>query len=79
LCVIYYKTWKITKNGIPGGGRRRGKQQRKRWLDDVGDDLWKIGVKCWRKKAMDTIEWKIERGGQASSRAVEPCGRLTTL
>jgi hypothetical protein len=41
--------------GIPGGGRR-GKP-RKRWLDDVEDDLRKMEVK-WRKKAMDRTEWR---------------------
>jgi hypothetical protein len=30
--------------GIPEGGRRKGKP-RKRWLDDVEDDLGKTGVK----------------------------------
>jgi hypothetical protein len=30
--------------GIPGGGRRRGKP-RKKWLDGVEDDLRKTGVK----------------------------------
>jgi hypothetical protein len=43
--------------GIPGGGRRRGKP-RKRWLDDVEDDLRNMEVKRWRKKAMDRTEWR---------------------
>jgi hypothetical protein len=43
--------------GIPGGGRRREKP-RKRWLDDVEDDLRKMEVKRWRKKAMDRTEWR---------------------
>jgi hypothetical protein len=30
-----------------GGGRRRGKP-RKRWVDDMKDDLRNIGVKRWR-------------------------------
>jgi hypothetical protein len=37
--------------GIAEGGRRKGKP-RKRWLDDVEDDLRKTGVKR-RIKAMD--------------------------
>jgi hypothetical protein len=41
--------------GIPGGGRGN---QRKRWLDDVEDDLRKMEVKRWRKKAMDRTEWR---------------------
>jgi hypothetical protein len=36
--------------GICGAGRRRGKP-RKRWLDDVEDDLRKIGAERWRIKA----------------------------
>jgi hypothetical protein len=31
--------------GTPSGGRRIGKPRR-RWLDDVGHDLRKTGVKC---------------------------------
>jgi hypothetical protein len=42
--------------GIPGCGRR-GKP-RKRWLDDVEDDLRKMEVKRWRKNAMDRTEWR---------------------
>jgi hypothetical protein len=37
---------------ISGGGKRRGKP-RKRWLNNVKDDLRKMGVKRRRKKAMD--------------------------
>jgi hypothetical protein len=43
--------------GIPGGGRRRGKP-RKRWLDGMEDDLSKTGVKRWRITAMDRTEWR---------------------
>jgi hypothetical protein len=42
--------------GTAGGGRRKGKP-RKRWLDDMEDDLGKTGVK-WRIKAMDRTEWR---------------------
>jgi hypothetical protein len=42
--------------GIPGGGTRKGKP-RKRWLDDMEDDLRKMEVKQ-RKKAMDRTEWR---------------------
>jgi hypothetical protein len=38
--------------GNPGGRRRKGRN-RKRWLDDVQDDIIKMGVKRWRTKAMD--------------------------
>jgi hypothetical protein len=32
--------------------RRRKVRPRKRWLDDVQDDMIKMGVKKWRTKAM---------------------------
>jgi hypothetical protein len=38
-----------------GGGRRKGRPT-KRWLDDVQDDMIKMGVKRWRTKAMDREE-----------------------
>jgi hypothetical protein len=40
---------------IPAGGRRE--KLRKRWLDDMEDDLRKIGVKR-RIKATDRTEWR---------------------
>jgi hypothetical protein len=42
-----HKKPKRALHSIPGGGRRRGKP-RKRWVDDMEDDLRKIGVKRWR-------------------------------
>jgi hypothetical protein len=41
--------------GNPAGRRRKGRP-RKRWLDDVQDDMIKMGVKRWRTKAMDSGE-----------------------
>jgi hypothetical protein len=43
--------------GNPGGRRRKGRP-RKRCLDDVQDDMIKMGVKRWRTKAMDRGEWR---------------------
>jgi hypothetical protein len=36
--------------------RGRG-QPRLRWINDVEDDLRKLGVKRWRTKALDREEW----------------------
>jgi hypothetical protein len=42
--------------GSPGG-RIRKSRPRKRWLDNVQDDMFKMGMKRWRTKAMDREEW----------------------
>jgi hypothetical protein len=47
--------------GNPGGRKRKGRP-RKRWLDDVKDDVIKMGVKRWRTNEMGRGEWrKIRR------------------
>ena len=38
-------------------GRRRRGQPRLRWINDVEDDLKKLGVKRWRTKALNRKEW----------------------
>jgi hypothetical protein len=38
--------------------RRRDRgRPRLRWIKDVEDDLRKLGVKRWRTKALDRVEW----------------------
>ena len=38
-------------------GRGGGGRPRLRWINDVEDDLRKLGVKRWRTKALDREEW----------------------
>ena len=38
-------------------GRRGRGRHRLRWIDDVEDDIRKLGVKRWRAKALDREEW----------------------
>ena len=38
-------------------GRRGRGRSRLRWINDVEDDLRKLGVKRWRTKALNREEW----------------------
>ena len=38
-------------------GRRGRGRPRLRWLNDVEDDLRKLGLKGWRMKALNREEW----------------------
>jgi hypothetical protein len=37
---------------------RGRKRPRKRWLDDAEHDLRQLGVRNWRFKARDRVEWR---------------------
>jgi hypothetical protein len=46
-------------------GRRGRGRPRLRWINDVEDDLRKLGVKRWRAKVLDRVEWaSIVREGK---------------
>jgi hypothetical protein len=46
-------------------GRRGRGRRRLRWINGVEDDLRKLGVKRWRTKALDRVEWaSIVREGK---------------
>jgi len=47
---------KKTFEGKLEGRKRRGRPRLK-WINDVEDDLRKLGVKRWRTKALDREEW----------------------
>ena len=38
-------------------GRRGRGRPRLRWIDDVEEDIRKLGVKRWRRKALAREEW----------------------
>lgn len=44
--------------GNPGGKRCKGRP-RKRWLEDVENDLRKMGVRRWRKRAEERQDWAV--------------------
>jgi hypothetical protein len=47
-------------------GRRGRGRPRLRWINGVEDDLRKLGVKRWRTKALDRVEWaSIVKEGKA--------------
>ena len=48
--MLETSTLKTVFMGRPGGRRRRG-WPRKRWLNDLEDDLCRLGVRRWRPSA----------------------------
>jgi hypothetical protein len=43
--------------GKSGERRKRGKPRR-RWIDNVEDDLRKMGIKRWRLKTAERRQWR---------------------
>ena len=52
------RTVKKIFKGNPGGRRYRG-MPRLRWLDSLEEDLRRMGVRRWRKKAENREEWAV--------------------
>ena len=42
--------------GKPGGKRSVGRP-RKKWMEDVEEDIKVMGIRCWRRRAQDREEW----------------------
>ena len=47
---------KKTLDQHPGGRRKIGRP-RKRWIDDVRDDIQMLGIRNWRRCAVDKTDW----------------------
>jgi hypothetical protein len=41
----------------PTGRRIRGRP-RKRWVEDIEEDIQTLGIKGWRKLSMEKMEWR---------------------
>ena len=57
--------WMDGGRGMPRGilewktmGRRVRGRPRKRWIEDVKEDIQKMGTRGWRKLSKETTEWK---------------------
>jgi hypothetical protein len=59
--VIRFKEARSVKKIFEGKleGRRGKGRPSLRWIDNVEDDLRKLGVKRWRVKALDREDWAL--------------------
>jgi hypothetical protein len=48
---------KMILNAKMEGGRKRGRPK-KRWINDVEQDLRKLGISNWRSRAVDCQRWR---------------------
>jgi hypothetical protein len=57
--IIRMNETRFVKKNFEGKleGRRGRGRTRLRWINDVEDDLRKLGVKRCRTKALDRVEW----------------------
>ena len=39
-------------------GSRRGGRPKIRWLNGLEEDLGDLGIRCWRRRALDRNRWK---------------------
>ena len=39
------------------GGKRCVRRPRKKWMEDVEEDIKMMGIRCWRRRAQDREEW----------------------
>jgi len=39
-------------------GRRKGGRPRKRWVEDIGEDIHIMGIRGWRKLCKERAKWK---------------------
>ncbi|PSN56929.1 hypothetical protein C0J52_07412 [Blattella germanica] len=45
------------KENMTSGGRRCIGRPRKRWLEDIEEDIREMGIRTWRRRAQDRGEW----------------------
>ena len=49
---------KLTLLTIRPEGSRRAGRPKLRWLDKVEKDLRTLGIRGWRRRALDRVRWK---------------------
>jgi hypothetical protein len=57
LCHVLWMEEKRVLEWKPIGGRNRGRP-RKRWVEDIKEDIQIMGIRGWRKLCKERAEWK---------------------